>query len=114
MLSGLKTIAAAALTFALCTSGVQAQNTVKIGAVYPLSGNAASAGASAKAAIETATMARVVLFMAGQSVTGSAPARVPNACQVARSTLLETARVDPSIIRAFTTPVWNDLAVIAA
>ncbi|NDB68123.1 MAG: branched-chain amino acid ABC transporter substrate-binding protein [Methylocystaceae bacterium] len=54
MLSGLKTIAAAALTFALCTSGVQAQNTVKIGAVYPLSGNAASAGASAKAAIETA------------------------------------------------------------
>jgi branched-chain amino acid transport system substrate-binding protein len=54
MLSGLKTIAAAALTVALCTSGVHAQNTVKIGAVYPLSGNAASAGASAKAAIETA------------------------------------------------------------
>jgi branched-chain amino acid transport system substrate-binding protein len=54
MLSGLKTIAAAALTFALCTSGVQAQNTIKIGAIYPLSGNAASAGASAKAAIETA------------------------------------------------------------
>lgn len=54
MLSGMKTIAAAALTVALCTSGVHAQNTVKIGAVYPLSGNAASAGASAKAAIETA------------------------------------------------------------
>ena len=54
MLSGLKTIAAAALTVALCTSGAHAQNTVKIGAVYPLSGNAASAGASAKAAIETA------------------------------------------------------------
>ena len=54
MLSGFKRIAAAALTFALCTGGALAQNTVKIGAVYPLSGNAASAGASAKAAIETA------------------------------------------------------------
>ena len=29
-----------------------AQETVKIGAIYPLSGNAASAGASAKAALE--------------------------------------------------------------
>jgi branched-chain amino acid transport system substrate-binding protein len=54
MLSGLKRIAVAALTLALCTGVSQAQNTVKIGAIYPLSGNAASAGASAKAAIETA------------------------------------------------------------
>jgi branched-chain amino acid transport system substrate-binding protein len=33
---------------------VQAQDTVKIGAIYPLSGNAASAGTSAKAALEVA------------------------------------------------------------
>src|SRR3954469_20864942 len=32
-----------------------AQETVKIGAIYPLSGNAASAGTAAKAAIEVAT-----------------------------------------------------------
>ena len=32
-----------------------AQDTVKIGAIYPLSGNAASAGTAAKAAIEVAT-----------------------------------------------------------
>ena len=54
MNSGLKMIALAALSLALGTGTIQAQNTVKIGAVYPLSGNAASAGASAKAAIETA------------------------------------------------------------
>ena len=54
MKSGLKMIALAALSLALGTGTIQAQNTVKIGAVYPLSGNAASAGASAKAAIETA------------------------------------------------------------
>jgi len=54
MKSGLKLMALAALLLALGTGTIQAQNTVKIGAVYPLSGNAASAGASAKAAIETA------------------------------------------------------------
>ena len=54
MKSGLKLMALAALSLALGTGTIQAQNTVKIGAVYPLSGNAASAGASAKAAIETA------------------------------------------------------------
>ena len=54
MKSGLKMIALAALSLALGTGTIQAQNTIKIGAVYPLSGNAASAGASAKAAIETA------------------------------------------------------------
>ena len=54
MKSGLKMVALAALSLALGTGTIQAQNTVKIGAVYPLSGNAASAGASAKAAIETA------------------------------------------------------------
>jgi len=54
MKSGLKLMALAALSLALGTGTIQAQNTVKIGAVYPLSGNAASAVASAKAAIETA------------------------------------------------------------
>src|SRR5450830_1668345 len=44
---------------ALAMAGVMAapcfaQNTVKIGAIYPLSGNAASAGESAKAALEVA------------------------------------------------------------
>lgn len=46
---------AATLTFAAALSGpALAQSTVKIGAIYPLSGNAASAGTSAKAAIEVA------------------------------------------------------------
>ncbi len=36
-------------------AGADAQETVKIGAIYPLSGNAASAGTSTKAAIELAT-----------------------------------------------------------
>ena len=47
-------MAGAALVLGLGLTGAFAQNTVKIGAVYPLSGNAASAGASAKAAIEVA------------------------------------------------------------
>lgn len=54
MRSALKGLATAALSLALGLGVAQAQNTIKIGAVYPLSGNAASAGASAKAAIETA------------------------------------------------------------
>jgi branched-chain amino acid transport system substrate-binding protein len=37
------------------TAPAQAQTAVKIGAIYPLSGNAASAGQAAKAAIEVAT-----------------------------------------------------------
>src|ERR1700674_2420969 len=48
----------AALSAALLTFGVvqdaAAQQTVKIGAIYPLSGNAASAGGFSKAAIELA------------------------------------------------------------
>ncbi|MEA2795760.1 MAG: branched-chain amino acid transport system substrate-binding protein [Bradyrhizobium sp.] len=47
-------LSAAAMSVAL-TGAASAQNkTVKIGAIYPLSGNAASAGVHAKAAIETA------------------------------------------------------------
>src|SRR6202166_693376 len=44
---------AASISAALAGSAV-AQQTVKIGAIFPLSGNAASAGVHAKAAIETA------------------------------------------------------------
>lgn len=50
-------ISAAALSVAAAVgaaTGASAQSTVKIGAIYPLSGNAASAGASAKAALEVA------------------------------------------------------------
>ncbi|MDB5592064.1 ABC transporter substrate-binding protein [Enterovirga sp.] len=43
-----------AAAFAVLPGVATAQSTVKIGAIYPLSGNAASAGTSAKAAIEVA------------------------------------------------------------
>src|SRR5690242_9308149 len=46
-------LSAAAMSVAL-TGGALAQQTVKIGAIFPLSGNAASAGVHAKAAIEVA------------------------------------------------------------
>ena len=46
-------IGATALTM-VASVGAWAQTTVKIGAIYPLSGNAASAVASAKAALEVA------------------------------------------------------------
>src|SRR5436190_13543352 len=48
---GLLAAATMSLTW---TGGAVAQQTVKIGAIFPLSGNAASAGVHAKAAIETA------------------------------------------------------------
>jgi branched-chain amino acid transport system substrate-binding protein len=43
------------LALAATVAGARAEDTVKIGAIYPLSGNAASAGTSTKAAIELAT-----------------------------------------------------------
>ena len=46
---------AAAVLTAVSLTAAFAQEAVKIGAIYPLSGNAASAGAGAKAAIEVAT-----------------------------------------------------------
>jgi branched-chain amino acid transport system substrate-binding protein len=46
-------LSAAAISVALA-GGAQAQQTVKIGAIFPFSGNAASAGLHAKAAIEVA------------------------------------------------------------
>src|SRR5947208_17033256 len=47
-------LCAASISFGLATPTSAQQKTVKIGAIYPLSGNAASAGVHAKAAIETA------------------------------------------------------------
>jgi len=44
-------IVAASLAFA---GGAAAQETVKVGGLFPLSGNAASAGAQTKAAVELA------------------------------------------------------------
>jgi branched-chain amino acid transport system substrate-binding protein len=56
MLNGVKSFGAAvaALAAFAFTGGALAQQTVKIGAIYPLSGNAASAGNYSKAAIELA------------------------------------------------------------
>jgi branched-chain amino acid transport system substrate-binding protein len=47
-------LSAAAMSVALTSAALAQNKTVKIGAIYPLSGNAASAGVHAKAAIETA------------------------------------------------------------
>jgi branched-chain amino acid transport system substrate-binding protein len=47
-------VAAAAISVALAGTASAQDKTVKIGAIYPLSGNAASAGVHGKAAIETA------------------------------------------------------------
>jgi branched-chain amino acid transport system substrate-binding protein len=47
-------LSAAAVTVALAGSASAQDKTIKIGAIFPLSGNAASAGVHAKAAIETA------------------------------------------------------------
>ena len=49
----LRLLSAAAMSLVL-TGGALAQQTVKIGAIFPLTGNAASAGVHAKAAIEVA------------------------------------------------------------
>src|SRR5258707_1158564 len=51
-ISGL--LAAAVISAALASMASAQDKTVKIGAIYPLSGNAASAGVHGKAAIETA------------------------------------------------------------
>jgi branched-chain amino acid transport system substrate-binding protein len=47
-------LCAASISAALAAPALAQQTTVKIGGIYPLSGNAASAGVHAKAAIETA------------------------------------------------------------
>jgi branched-chain amino acid transport system substrate-binding protein len=53
MLSRLCSLAAVLMAFAVMSDAV-GQQTVKVGAIYPLSGNAASAGSYSKAAIELA------------------------------------------------------------
>jgi len=52
---GMLVVAAVALLAMAHLGAASAQPTVKVGAIYPLSGNAASAGNSSKAAIELAT-----------------------------------------------------------
>ena len=47
-------LSAAAMSVVIAGSASAQDKTVKIGAIFPLSGNAASAGVHAKAAIETA------------------------------------------------------------
>ena len=61
-------LSAAAITVALA-SGASAQQTVKIGALYPLSGNAASTGVHTKAALDTA----VEIINNGNPALGNLP-----------------------------------------
>ena len=61
-------ISAAAITVALASSA-SAQQTVKIGALYPLSGNAASTGVHTKAALDTA----VEIINNGNPALGNLP-----------------------------------------
>ena len=51
---GLIALSAMLMTFGLAGGALGQQTSVRIGAIYPLSGNAASAGESAKAALEVA------------------------------------------------------------
>jgi branched-chain amino acid transport system substrate-binding protein len=62
-------LSAAAMSVALATSASAQEKTVKIGAIFPLSGNAASAGVHAKAAIETA----VEIINNGNPALGNLP-----------------------------------------
>lgn len=62
-------LSAAAMSVALATSAAAQDKTVKIGAIFPLSGNAASAGVHAKAAIETA----VEIINSGNPALGNLP-----------------------------------------
>lgn len=62
-------LSAAAMSVALATSASAQDKTVKIGAIFPLSGNAASAGVHAKAAIETA----VEIINNGNPALGNLP-----------------------------------------
>src|SRR5260370_19410290 len=67
--------AAAAISVALAGTASAEDKTVKIGAIYPLSGNAASAGGHGKAAIETA----VEIINNAQPELGNLPL-AKNAC----------------------------------
>ncbi|HMM88941.1 ABC transporter substrate-binding protein [Bradyrhizobium sp.] len=62
-------LSAAAISVALASAASAQDKTVKIGAIFPLSGNAASAGVHAKAAIETA----VEIINSGNPALGNLP-----------------------------------------
>ena len=62
-------LSAAAISVALASAAAAQDKTVKIGAIFPLSGNAASAGVHAKAAIETA----VEIINSGNPALGNLP-----------------------------------------
>lgn len=62
-------LSAAAMSVALATAASAQDKTVKIGAIFPLSGNAASAGVHGKAAIETA----VEIINSGNPALGNLP-----------------------------------------
>jgi branched-chain amino acid transport system substrate-binding protein len=62
-------LSAAAMSVALATAAAAQDKTVKIGAIFPLSGNAASAGVHGKAAIETA----VEIINSGNPALGNLP-----------------------------------------
>jgi branched-chain amino acid transport system substrate-binding protein len=62
-------LSAAAMSVAIAGSASAQDKTVKIGAIFPLSGNAASAGVHAKAAIETA----VEIINSGNPALGNLP-----------------------------------------
>src|SRR3954470_15712649 len=62
-------LSAAAMSVALAGSAAAQDKTVKIGAIFPLSGNAASAGVHGKAAIETA----VEIINSGNPALGNLP-----------------------------------------
>jgi len=62
-------LSAAAVSVALASAAAAQDKTVKIGAIFPLSGNAASAGVHGKAAIETA----VEIINSGNPALGNLP-----------------------------------------
>jgi branched-chain amino acid transport system substrate-binding protein len=62
-------LSAAAMSLVLATTASAQDKTVKIGGIFPLSGNAASAGVHAKAAIETA----VEIINSGNPALGNLP-----------------------------------------
>ena len=62
-------LSAAAISVALASAAAAQDKTVKIGAIFPLSGNAASAGVHGKAAIETA----VEIINSGNPALGNLP-----------------------------------------
>ena len=62
-------LSAAAMSIALAGAASAQDKTVKIGAIFPLSGNAASAGVHGKAAIETA----VEIINSGNPALGNLP-----------------------------------------